>query len=168
MKSSKNSDYWSLIAVYSRRKVIVKAPEYEGQAVRDRRILVILAGRPIDDASYDQAVVTLDEEIRAFRSGLIFGNRKTLPALNKGRGDNRRGGFETITWGISLGGGSKASSIASLLELGLHSVWQKPANLAHKPWNTPAIDKFEGSDALDRVTAWASSGFAALFIFEDV
>ena len=95
-------------------KLLVEAPK-PGQDIRDCRILVILAGRPVGDDGYLAATQALGDDIGDFLEDLRFGKFCVVPKPHKGREDNSRGkNHKTSTFGNSFGGGQTVSNFSPL------------------------------------------------------
>lgn len=100
---------------------------------RYRRLLVLLAGRPVD-IDWDAVIAELDRVMEDAR------RRLKLSAKNL---EHRRGNYATIGMGISFGGGQ-----------------QMPANLDNTEGNKEILEEVRANWAVKRVTGFINRAFA--------
>ncbi len=88
--------YRLLTTLYSQPKLITD---------KAGRTVVILAGRPVDNDTWDQTMAGVQAALDEVERRLRFGSNHVVPVPPGGSKENRRGEFKSVSVGVSLGGG---------------------------------------------------------------
>lgn len=68
---------------------------------------MILAGRPVDNDTWDRTMAGLQAALDKVERRLRFGSNHVIPVPPGGSKENRRGDFKLASVGVSLGGGQQ-------------------------------------------------------------
>ncbi|KAF7791817.1 hypothetical protein EIP86_002841 [Pleurotus ostreatoroseus] len=112
-------------------------------ADRKDRIIVVLAGQPVDDGTWASSMKETDTAVEKLDRDLLFGDSPSLPKPGGCATENRRGGFRTVSFGTSYGGGQK-----------------KPGTLKHTTHNHCVLKDFVANSSVRRSTRFGSSVLA--------
>lgn len=90
---------------------------------KEKRIVVILAGRPQDDRTWDETMKGVRAALELLDEELQFGDSQVLPKPSHGSTENWRGQYKTAAFRVSYGGGQTVRRVILLLLLQLTSFY---------------------------------------------